>query len=444
VRPFRIGAGAGFSADRWDPAVELIETCGLDAIVFECLAERTIAQGQLDRLRDPEAGFNPFLEARFRDVLPAARAHGVTIITNMGAANPLAAARRTMQLAMDCGLPPPRIAVVTGDDVLPLVQANPDWRFSEEGDSVRDLGNTIISANAYLGAEAVRDAMATGASIVITGRVADPSLFLGAMMHHHGWAADDWTLMAAGTAAGHLLECAGQVTGGYFCDPGIKEVPDLDRLGFPFAEVAADGRFWLGKPDGSGGCLTPATCTEQILYECGDPARYTTPDCVADFTGVRFETIGPDQVQVSGARALPRTETLKASVCYRAGFASETHVSYAGPQARARAERAADVLRTRLQRRKLYLEAQRIDLIGINALHGDAAMPSEPSEVRVRLAVRAPDREAAVLAAQEAQSLLTNGPAGGGGDLLIVREVIGVRSLLVPRDRVEPKVECLW
>jgi Acyclic terpene utilisation family protein AtuA len=444
VKSIRIGAGAGYAADRWEPALELIETCRLDYIAFECLAERTIAMGQLEKLRDPAKGYNPYLEDRWRMLLGPAKAHGVKIITNMGAANPMAAARRTLALGKELGLPPLTVAVVTGDDASALVQAHPQLTMMETGEPVGSLGNSMISANAYLGAEPIRDALATGADVVITGRVADPSLFLGPMMHAFGWRPDDWPRIAAGTVLGHLLECAGQVTGGYFADPGVKDVAGLDRLGFPFAEVSADGSAWISKPEGSGGTVTPATGTEQILYECGDPSSYVTPDCVADFTGLTFSETKPNHVAVSGAAALPRTDTLKTTVCYHAGHIGEGHVGYVGPNARARAELAADIVRSRLAQRHLDLDELRIELIGLNSLHGPASpAEGEPYEVRLRVAARSMNRRHAEYVGQETQSLLTNGPYGGGGDFMQVRELVGVRSVLLPRGWVTPRIEVL-
>lgn len=438
----RIGAGAGYAGDRWEPALELIETCDLDYICFECLAERTIALGQLERLKDPAKGYNPFLEDRWRALLPPAMARGVRIVTNMGAANPLAAARRTAELAREMGLRPPKIAALTGDDVLSAVQASPDLPMLESGAPVGSLGNRIISANAYLGATPIRDALAAGAEIVITGRVADPSLFLGCMMHGLGWMENDLPRMADGTALGHLLECAGQVTGGYFADPGVKDVDRLERLGFPFAEISADGTAWLSKPSGSGGALTPSTCTEQILYECGDPSAYVTPDCVADFTGLGFTQTAPDVVAVTGARARAPTDSYKTTVCYAAGHIGEGQVGYAGPNARARAELAASIVRARLAQRRLDLEEVRVELIGLDSLHGPAAPGAgEPYEVRLRVVARTPNRRHAEYVGQEVQSLLTNGPYGGGGDFMQVRDVIGVASVLLPKAMVTPRLE---
>ncbi|MGL4243033.1 MAG: acyclic terpene utilization AtuA family protein [Beijerinckiaceae bacterium] len=442
MRTIRIGAGAGYAGDRWEPAVELIETSRLDYIVFECLAERTIALGQLERRRDPEKGFNPFLEDRWRAVLEPARRHGVKIVTNMGAANPRAAARRTSAIAAELGMTPPKVAAVTGDDVLAAVQAHPDLIVMETGLPVGELGSRILSANAYLGAGPIHEALAAGADVVVTGRVADPSMFLACMLHGLGWDAADMGKVAVGAALGHLLECAGQLTGGYFADPGVKDVRGLDRLGFPFTEVGADGSATISKPAGSGGCVTPATCTEQILYECGDPARYVTPDCVADFTGLRFTEVEEDVVRVEGTRAAPPTDSYKTTVCYAAGHLGEGHVGYAGPNARARAEMAAGIVRSRLAQRNLDLDELRVELIGLNSLHGAASLATgEPCEVRLRVAARTQNRRHAEFVGQEVQSLLTNGPYGGGGDFTQVRDVLGVASVLLPKRLVSPHVE---
>jgi Acyclic terpene utilisation family protein AtuA len=444
LKTIRIGSGAGYAADRWEPALELIETSALDYIVFECLAERTIALGQLERQRDPTRGYNPYLEDRWRALLGPALRRGVRIVTNMGAANPLAAGKRTRELAAELGLTSFKVAVVTGDDVLEQVRAHPELAMLESGEAVGTLGNRLIAANAYLGAEAVRDALATGADMVITGRVADPSLFVGPMMHAFGWKTDDWPMMGKGTALGHLLECAGQVTGGYFADPGVKDVDGLDRLGFPFAEIAADGSAFISKSEDSGGLVSPATLTEQILYECGDPSAYITPDCVADFSGMRFTQRSKDVVDVAGAWGHPRTDTLKVTCCYEAGFIGEAHVGYAGQNARERAELAASIVRSRIAQRGLDLEDLRIDLIGLNSLHG-AGSPSggKPYEVRLRVAARTQKRRHAEYVAQETQSLLTNGPSGGGGDYMQVRDLVGVRSVLMPRDWITPEVVVL-
>lgn len=441
-RAIRIGAGAGFSGDRIDPAVELAAKGHLDYLVFECLAERTIALAQLARLEDPEAGFDPLLEARLRAVLPDCARNGVRIISNMGAANPLGAARAASAIARELGLTGLRIAAVTGDDVTDRVRAG-DYRFMEDGRQTASLANRIVSANAYLGARPVAGALAAGADIVLTGRVADPALFLGPLIHEHGWAEDDWDRLACGVLAGHLLECAGQITGGYFADPGYKDVPGLARLGFPIGIVAGDGGLEITKVEGSGGIVTVATCTEQLLYEIDDPAAYLQPDATADFSRVRVAQAGPDRVAVSGARGRPRPERLKVSVGYRDGFIGEGQISYAGPGAAARGELARAILRERMAPHAGELEDLRFDLIGLDALHGARPSAAEPCETRLRVAGRSPSRAAAERIGHEVEALYTNGPAGGGGARKSVHPVIGIGSILVDRALVVPRVDFL-
>lgn len=274
MNTLRIGAGAGYSGDRLEPAVELARDGQLDYLVFECLAERTIALAQQARLADPQAGFDPLLTERMRAVLPYVRggARRLRIITNMGAANPRGAARQVSAIAAELGLQGLKVAAVDGDDVLDVLRQHPDWAL-DNGLTVAGLGGRLVSANAYLGVEGIVQALALDADVVITGRVADPSLFLAPQVHHFGWPDDDWCRRGRGTLTGHLLECAGQVSGGYFADPGLKDVADLARLGFPFADIDIEGLATLGKVDGSGGRIDVATCTEQLLYEVPDPCR---------------------------------------------------------------------------------------------------------------------------------------------------------------------------
>ena len=349
MKPFRIGAGAGYSGDRIDPAQDLAERGELDALVFECLAERTIALAQLRRSHDPQLGYDPLLKERMRAVLPACIKNGTTIITNMGAANPRAAGEAVLQVARELGLARLRVAVVTGDDVLPWMLAN-DVPLLESDQTVRSLDGRLISANAYLGAEAMLPALQSGADVVITGRVADPALFLAPLMHRFGWKADDWRQLGQGVVVGHLLECAAQVSGGYIADPGHVDVPRLEEVGFPLAEVQPDGRCVITKLAGTGGRVDRLTCTAQLLYELEDPGRYLQPDVVADFSGVRLSEIGPDRVSVEGATGHPRPDHLKVTLGYREGFIGEGQISYAGPGARARGELALSVLEHRLKR----------------------------------------------------------------------------------------------
>lgn len=440
VRSVRIGAGAGYAGDRIEPAVELAERGALDYLVFECLAERTIALAQQAKRRDPAAGYDPLLEARLRAVLPGCRRAGTRIVTNMGAANPLAGAELARSLSRELGMGL-RIAAITGDDVLSLLP--PETPIEETGGQVGDLGANLVSANAYLGAEPVAAALGGGADLVITGRAADPSLFVGPLLHAFGWRPDDWHRLGQATLAGHLLECAGQVTGGYFADPGYKDVPDLARLGFPIGEVDEAGGIVVTKVAGSGGRVTPATCREQILYEVGDPARYRTPDVTADFSRVSVREIAPDRVLVEGASGSARPEMLKVSLGVLEGHRGEGQISYAGPGALERGKLALAIVRERLALTGVAAQALRFDLIGVDALHGRSGGAGEPYEVRVRVAGRCESAAQAARIGREVEALYTNGPAGGGGATSEVRPILGILSAFVPRGLAPASVNYL-
>ena len=436
MKPFRIGAGAGYSGDRIDPAQDLAERGELNALVFECLAERTIALAQLRRANDPKLGFDPLLRERMRAVLPACVRQGVTLITNMGAANPLAAGEAILQVGREMKLEHLRVAVVTGDDVLPWMLAH-DAPLIDSDETVRSLDGRLISANAYLGADALLPALASGADVIVTGRVADPALFLAPLMHYFGWKADDWPRLGQGIVVGHLLECAAQVSGGYIADPGFVDVPRLHDVGFPLAEVQEDGSCVITKLPGTGGRVDRLTCTAQLLYELEDPTRYLQPDVVADFSGVRLTEAGPDRVAVEGATGRVRPTHLKATLGYREGYIGEGQISYAGPGARARGQLALDILEERIKRLGLDALEHRAELIGVNAMHGPAlGTDRDPYEVRLRLALRAPTRAQAELVGQEVEALYLNGPGGGGGVTQSVREVVAAASALIPREAV--------
>ena len=446
MKTLRIGSGAGYSGDRIEPAVELAEHGELDYLIFECLAERTIALAQQARLSDPDAGYDPLLSERMRRVLPfvgrTAGSRRLRVITNMGAANPLAAAREVRRIAAELGLSGLKVAALTGDDVLAALQTDAS-RLLDNGMTLASLGDRLISANAYLGAEGIVQALEADADVVITGRVADPSLFLAPQMFEFGWAADDWTLLGRGTLVGHLLECAGQISGGYFADPGFKDVPDLARLGFPLAEVNAAGQATITKVEGSGGRIDTATCTEQLIYEVHDPSAYLTPDVSADFSGVSFHADAENRVQVAGADGRARPETLKVSVGYLDGWIGEGQISYGGPGALARAQLAREVVLERLKLTGVIVEDLRAELIGVDALHGSelgSRATAEPWEVRLRIAARCIERSEAVRVGNEVETLYTNGPYGGGGATKAVRQVVAVASLFMPREAVNPVI----
>lgn len=439
MRVVRIGAGAGFAGDRIEPAVELAERGRLDYLVFECLAERTIALAQQARLADPAAGYDGLLERRMRAVLPACRRAGTRIVSNMGAANPLAAAARVRDIARELGLSGLKIAAVTGDDIVDRLKGT-DLAL-DEGGRLADLGDRIISANAYIGAAPIAEALAVGADVVITGRAADPALFLGPLVHEFGWRADDWHMLGKGVLVGHLLECAGQITGGYFADPGLKDVAGLARLGFPIGEVGEDGNLVVTKLDGTGGAVTSATVKEQLLYEIENPARYLQPDVVADFTGVRVASLGPDRVAVTGGTGTARTGLLKVSVGYADGFIGEGQMSYAGPGSVERGRLALAIVRERLALTAIPLKEARFDLIGVDALHGtDLSRGGAPYEIRIRVTGRTDTAEAAAAVGAEVEALYTNGPAGGGGGWKSVRPVVAIASALVPDHHVAPQL----
>ena len=442
MRTVRLGAGAGYSGDRIEPAVELAEHGDLDYLVFECLAERTIALAQQARRRDPASGYDPLLEARLRAVLPACASRGVRIVTNMGAANPVGAARAAASVAAELGLRDLRIAAVTGDDVLGHVAAG-DHRFVESGDTVASLSDRLISANAYLGVAPIVEALAGGADVVVTGRAADPALFMAPLVHAFGWSLDDVERLGRGTVVGHLLECAGQVTGGYFADPGYKDVPGLARLGFPIGEVDEAGDVVVTKVPSAGGFVTEATVKEQLLYEIHDPTRYLQPDVVADFSDVVVERVGPDRVRVSGGRGAAPTGLLKVSVGYVDGWVGEGQISYAGPGAVARARLALEIVRDRLAATGVRTGELRFETIGVDTLHGASLSrrDAEPYEVRIRVTARTTSLAEAVRVGNEVETLYTNGPAGGGGATKSAREIVAVQSVLLPRDVVTTRVQ---
>jgi Acyclic terpene utilisation family protein AtuA len=438
----RLGTGAGFSADRLDPAVELVAKGRLDAIVFECIGERTLAFGHRDRMAKPEAGYNPLLERRLRALLPLCVAHGTRLITNMGVANARGAAAKAAQVARGLGLRGLRIAALEGDDVGALI--GPDTPLPESGMTVGEVGRPLVGANAYLGADAILPALEAGADVVITGRVADPSLFLAPLRHAFGWAPDDWPMLGAGTLVGHLMECAAQITGGYFADPGFKDVPNLAYVGFPIAEVAADGRAVITKLADAGGMVSARTVKEQVLYEVHDPAAYVTPDVVADFSRVDVREEGTDRVAVGGATGRPRPDRLKVTVAFDGGLLAEAGISYAGPGAQARAELAGAIVKERMIALHGCNAPLRIDLIGVNALHGTALeYPCDAQDVRLHAALRADSREQAELLLWEVESLLCCGPAGGGGYRGRITASVITHSAYIDRAQVHPRIEII-
>ncbi len=428
----RIGCGAGFSGDRIEPAIILSKEGNLDYLVLECLAERTIALAQKRKMADPEKGYDPLLERRIESLLPVLYEKNIRLITNMGAANPVEGAKKIIEIAKSKGIKI-KVAAVYGDDILKEIQLlSNDVKDAENGKLLNEYD--IISANAYLGVEGILEALKKDVQIIITGRVADPSLFLAPMIHEFGWKTDDYDVMGKGTVTGHLLECAGQVTGGYFADNVKKQVNGLDKLGHPFADVFADGSSIISKVDGTGGMVNLQTAKEQLLYEVINPHEYFTPDVIADFTTVQLKEIGKDQVQVVGGTGKAKPSTYKVSVGYKAFYLGEGEISYAGAAAYERAQLAGEIIASRLQDK---FDDLRVDYIGIQSTHrvilGSAVTPYE---IRLRVAASSPKLADAALIGEEVEALYTNGPAGGGAVRKYVNEVVGIVSVLIQREKI--------
>ena len=441
MKKIRLGSGAGYSGDRIEPAVELAEKGEIQYLCFECLAERTIAIAQQAKMKDPAQGYDALLAARMEAVLPICHKKGIKIITNMGAANPQAGAAKIKQIAEKLNIKGLKIAAVSGDDVLAAIR-DQDLTIEETGAKLSTIKDKLVSANAYLGVAPIIEALQAGADIVITGRVADPALFIAPLVYEFGWSLDDWNLMGQATVIGHLLECAGQVTGGYFADPGFTDVPGVGHLGFPIAEVGADGSLVITKVESAGGMVTLATCKEQLLYEIHNPKTYFTPDVVADFTGVKMEQIGKDQVRVSGGTGGAKTGLLKVSLGYVDSYIGEGQISYAGPGAVNRGQLALDIVKERLEFMGVKMQESRYDLMGVDSLHGEKLSAGhDPYEVRVRVTGRTETMAEAVRIGNEVETLYTNGPAGGGGAWKSAREVVAMVSVIVPDSVVNYSVQ---
>lgn len=445
MKKIRIGSGAGYSGDRLEPALEVMEKGNVDYIIFECLAERTIAIAQQQKLKDPEKGYDSLLEYRMDKVLPLALEKNIKVITNMGAANPLAAVKVVKNMAKEKGLKGLKIAAVLGDDIGDSLGKYMDSEILELGTKLKTIEDKIVSANVYLGIEGIVEALENGADIVITGRCADPSLVLGPLVYEFGWE-EDHDLIGRGIMIGHLLECGGQITGGYYSEPGYKDVPRPWELGFPIAEVMENGDATITKVEGSGGLINTDTCKEQLLYEIHDPSSYVTPDGVSDYTEVTMEEVGEDQVLVKGGKGRKRPDDLKVSIGYRDGFIGQGEISYGGSGAYERAKLAAEIVEKRLEIIGCKYDELRIDYIGVNSLYKDSITDkisedkSQSKEVRLRIAGRTKTQEEAKKIGGEVETLYTNGPAAGGGATKSVSEIIAIGSIFVPREDVNIEV----
>lgn len=444
----RIGNGCGFWGDNLDAPLVLAERGRLDYLTLEYLAELTMSILALQKQRDPQAGFaTDFLDVLQRLGPILIRQPQLKIVTNAGGMNPAACAARAREILKNADLPDCTIATVSGDDLLPrldqLLASGHPLANLDTGKPLSEVRDRVVSANAYLGARPIADALRQGTHIIITGRVADASLTLGPAVHELGWDWDDWTRLGAGTVAGHLIECGAQATGGLWCN--WRDVSDLADVGYPIAEIAKDGTFTLSKPPGTGGAVNPETIAEQLLYEVGDPAAYLTPDVVADFTSVKLTETASDVVRVETTRGHPATDSYKVSIAYRDGFTASGTLVIAGPDAVAKARLAGGMILDRLRRAGITLAHTNIECLGAGAcVPGVIPAAADPPEVVLRVTVRDPSKAAVERFTKEFAPLVTSGPPGVTGYTTgrpAVREVFAYWPALIAKDAVIPQVQ---
>ena len=443
-----IGCGAGFAGDRFDASIpivkQLVNVNAPKYLIFEVLAERTLALAQQLRNKNSEEGYSPFLDSYINPILEDCLENNIKIVSNIGAANPMGAAKRILEIAEKQKIRKPKIGVVIGDDLLAYM-SNSEILECPTMEGLDFSNNEITAANVYLGAQPIADALEKGADIVIVGRSVDSALVLGPLIYEYKWKPNELNLMASGTICGHLLECGAQVTGAYFADPGYKDVPDLANVGFPIAEVHEDGTFVITKPDGTGGLVNEATVTEQLLYETHDPSSYLVPDVTADMSALSLENDGVNRILVKGANGKEPPKQLKATICCDNGFMGEAEISYAGLNALARARLAGDVIDQRIQ--KIGLQGQmRIEIIGAGSVHysidetSSYNLPND-GDYRVRTSAIYPHREQAQQMVDEVISLYCCGPSAGGGGRAYVTPQTSTASILVDRKIVDPNVK---
>ena len=442
----RIGSGSAWWGDRISPAKENADKGQLDYLCFETMAEATISAAQVRKRRDPIfPGYDTWLDDRMTAVLPGCIKNKTKIISNQGWINPNGAAERIVYWLRAMGVHGVKVAAINGslitDDVLNLTDT-----ILETGERTQALKNRIVSAEVYQGAEPIVQALKNGAQIVVTGRIADPSIFAAPMMFEYGWGMNDFMRLGLANGIGHLMECGAQVTGGYFADPGFKDIPRPWDLGFPIAEVDNDGTAIITKLEGTGGVINAMTIKEQLLYEVHDPYNYITPDVVVDFSTTRIREVAENRVMVSGISGKPRTPTLKVSIGCEEGFIGEDMFFYAGEGALQRAKLAESILRERFKLVELKAEELRIDYLGLNAIHGDMTpeVDHEPYEVAVRVAARTTTREEAMKIGREVDGMAVSGVGMTGKRVPHqdrTREIIGVWSSLIDRRKISPSIK---
>jgi hypothetical protein len=449
TKTIRIGNGQGFWGDNVDAPVELLRGGPIDYIGMDYLAEVTLSIMMRQKLKNPKLGYATDFIGFIRRVLPELKERNVRILTNAGGLNPKACRNRIFEVARDLGVTGLRVGVVDGDDLLPrlpeLIAAGHTLKNMDTGEPLAPLVDKVMSANAYLGARPIVEALGAGAQIVLCGRVTDTALALAPMIHEFGWGMEDWDLLAAGTIAGHIIECGAQCTGGNFSR--FWEVPDLWNVGYPLVEAREDGTFVVTKHEGTGGMVTVDTVGEQLVYEMSDPTGYITPDVIADFTSIRLRQDGKDRVEVSGIKGKPNTPFLKISGSYLAGFKASGQITVAGPRAVEKARLAAEIVWKRLERAGVTFapEDQETELMGTGAcLPGILPVPEDLPEVVLRLGVRDADSAKVERFGKEIAPLVTAGPpgvTGFAGGRPKPQEIVAYWPALLAREEVESRVE---
>ena len=443
----RIANGQGFWGDWLEAPRQLVSGGSIDYLVLDYLAEVTMSILEKQRRRDPDKGYAWDVVDLSVSLLPRLLADGIRIVTNAGGVNPQACARAIVERARAAGVRGFKVAVVSGDDIGDRIDSmiSRGIRFDDidTGRSIDEIRDDVLSAHVYLGGFPLAAALATGAQIVIAGRSTDTALALAPMIHEFGWAEGDWDRLAAGTIAGHVVECGAQCTGGN-CSLDWESIPDMANIGFPIVEAREDGDFVVTKHEGTGGRVTVASIKEQLLYELGDPKAYLTPDCRADFTSLRVRQDGADRVAIEGVSGGPRPPTLKTSITYAAGYQAVGTLVYCWPQALAKARAADAMIRQRLDRLGLRLDEIHSETLGVDACHGSAAAANpDPPEVQLRMGVRAPERAPVERFTREMIPLVLNGPptaTGFGDGRPRVRQVVAHHASLVPREEIRTDI----
>lgn len=447
MKKIRLGSATGWARDRFEPAMQLVNHGDINYLCFDSMSEVTMSAVQVQRMENPSTyPYDPYLEPRISPILKECKNKGIKIITNQGWLDPLAAAKKIIEIAQKQGIEDLKVAAVSGGIITDSI-CEMNLNFIETDSPIAEKHSSIVSAEVYLGAQGIVEALKHDADVVITTRVADACVYLGPLAYEFGWGFEEHHKIAKGMIIGHLLECGSQVSGGYFADPGYKDVPDLYNVGNPIAEITEE-KILISKVPNTGGLVSEATCKEQLLYEVQNPARYLCPDVIADLTKVTFKEIEKNVVEVFiNDAGLPKTSTLKALIGLKEGYMAEEMVLFAGPGALERAELTKEIIRKRFDQAGIKTDEIRMDYIGINSVHRESSpdIKNEPYEVILRIAIKTQNREDAEKLRQEIDPLAVNGVSGTGKWATSspgsrVRPIVGLNSALIPREAITMSV----